>query len=157
MTLAERCAEPVDEQVVIAEHLHVRVLDQLAGRSAREQRRVFGLPGIPDRVTAGNGLAVAIFGLGKKSPRTKNQPTKLSKVVLARGFQTSCATVPTRPLPPLDELQLRQSTRTLLATLRPPFDNGTMRSAVRSSVDPHSQHQGVREMAFATSARHALS
>jgi integrase len=50
--------QTVDEQIVVAQHLHQRVLDELAGAPGREQRRPVRLPGIPDRVTAGSSLRI---------------------------------------------------------------------------------------------------
>jgi hypothetical protein len=72
MSLANRRRQPVDEQIVVAEHLHVRVLNQLPGRTGRQQRRTLGFPGVSDRVTAGNSLHIAPLGLRKKSALTKS-------------------------------------------------------------------------------------
>ena len=55
MTLANRSAETVDEDVVLTEHLHERVLDELTCGACREERGTFGFP----RVSAGNGFEVA--------------------------------------------------------------------------------------------------
>ena len=84
--------QPVDEQVVVAQHPHERVLDELAGRPCRQQRLAVRPPGLEDRVTAGNSLQVAALGLAKKSaltkPATRNfRALRLGGVVCAPCFR----------------------------------------------------------------------
>lgn len=67
MAPAHRGGEAIDENVVLAQHLHVRVLDELIGRPSREQRRTFDLPGVTNGVSSGNCLEVATFCVGEKS------------------------------------------------------------------------------------------
>jgi hypothetical protein len=61
---------------VLAQHLHVRMLDQLAGAAGREKGHPLGFPGVSNGVSAGNGLGIAALGLAEKStltkPRTSN-------------------------------------------------------------------------------------
>jgi hypothetical protein len=45
-------------------------------------------------------------------------------------------------LPPLEELQLLQSTLAFDQLATPPFETGVMWSQVRSVVAPHAEHQG---------------
>lgn len=56
MPLPNHGTEAIHEQVVRAQHLHVGMLDQLAGASGREKWRTLGLPGVPDAVSALDGL-----------------------------------------------------------------------------------------------------
>ena len=50
MPLPNHRAETIHEQVVLAQHLHIGVLDQLAGATAREKGRTLCFPGVPDGV-----------------------------------------------------------------------------------------------------------
>ena len=76
-------SQTVDEQIVVAQHLHPRVLDELAGAPGREQRRPVRLQGIPDRITAGNSLRIAVLGVSNNIDAHKITEPKLSSAQMA--------------------------------------------------------------------------
>jgi hypothetical protein len=76
------------------------VLDELPRRSGREEWLLERDPRVPDRVTAGNGLAVAMLGLGKKSALTEISGAKLSRSEVAGSVERSARSrCHPRPLP----------------------------------------------------------
>src|SRR6476659_9619309 len=85
---------------MVAEHLQQWVLDELAGRSLREERRTIGDPGVADRGSAGNGLDVATFSVGQKIAGEKIHELKISGLELAGSVPGSALVrgLP-RPLP----------------------------------------------------------
>lgn len=83
MPLADSRPQPVDEQIVLAEHLHVRMLDELPGRAGREQGFALLEPRISDRVPAGDGFEVARFGVEGKIAVHEISSAKLSDFEVA--------------------------------------------------------------------------
>jgi hypothetical protein len=74
---------------MVAEHLQVGVLDELAGRSTRKQRLTVRLPGVSDRVSAGSGLEVTTFSVSKKIGAHEISGAKLSRAVVAGSVAES--------------------------------------------------------------------
>jgi hypothetical protein len=74
MPLTRPGRQPIHEQIMVAEHLHQRVLDELARAPARQQRAPLILPGARDRLASGNRLLVTTLSVlqkitHRKSPR----------------------------------------------------------------------------------------
>ena len=87
---------------MVAEHLQVGVLDELAGRSSREQRLTVRLPGVADRDSAANGLEVTTFSVSKKIGAHEITESKLSEAeragsgVARRWLRCLCTPLPLR-------------------------------------------------------------
>jgi hypothetical protein len=58
--------ETIDKEIVLPEHLHQWVLDQLPGGAGREQGRAFLLPGRTDGIAPCRRLQVALLGVSRK-------------------------------------------------------------------------------------------
>ncbi len=68
---------------MLAEHLQVGVLAELAGRAGRKQWRAVRFPCVADRVSSGNSLEVVLLGVGRKIGAYEITGTKLSDFEVA--------------------------------------------------------------------------
>ncbi len=64
MSPPHRSPEAIDEKIVLAEHLHQRVFDELPGGAGREQGFSLLPPGVAYRVAPAHRLDVAGLGVG---------------------------------------------------------------------------------------------
>jgi hypothetical protein len=85
MALAHGPRQAVEQELMLAQHLDQRVLDQLPSRPGGQERRAFRLPGRLDRLPARYGLRIAALGVGKKISSHEIKRLKLSFVEVGRG------------------------------------------------------------------------
>jgi hypothetical protein len=97
MPLSHRLGQPIDEQVVIAQHPDQWVLDKLPRRPGREQRRALRLPRPDDRVTTSDRLLVTAVSVSEKISGHKNRESKLWGAEV-RGYPPSSPECKTPPL-----------------------------------------------------------
>lgn len=96
MPLACGRAQTIDEDVVLPEHLHQRMLDELPGRARREQRFALLPPGVSYGISATSGLEVALLGVSQKIGAHKITGAKPSDAEVAglRALRVARVTTP---------------------------------------------------------------